>query len=447
VAAFRDALAHQGLLVLAILALVGLGWNISRAVLLRRAAVGEATAPPASAFLVGREPAARRFLRVCFGLIWIFDGILQAQVSMPLGMAPQVIRPAAATSPSWVQHLVNVMATTWSYHPISVPAAAVWIQVGIGIWLLVAPRGRWSRLGGLSSLAWGLTVWTFGEAFGGIFAPGLTWMFGAPGAVLFYCAAGLLVALPERSWATPRLGRVILAVMGVFFVGMALLQAWPGRGFWQGRVRSGGTTGTLTGMVRQMGQTPQPRLISSWVSGFASFDAARGWAVNLFVVVTLAMIGTAFLSGRPMVVRVAVVVGVVLCLADWALVEDFGFLGGVGTDPNSMLPMALVFVAGYVALTKLPDVASDAVVPITTRAPGGGDWWERLRVDPTYGFRSIAAAGAVVAPDASPRTEIRTGRTCSAAQAFGSRRAPLGPEGSAPASPRRSVQLELAPGR
>ena len=43
-----------------------------------------------------------------------------------------------------------------------------------------------------------------------------------------------------------------------------------------------------------------------------------------------------------------------LCLADWVLVEDLGFLGGLGTDPNSMLPMALLFVAGYVAMVRVP---------------------------------------------------------------------------------------------
>ena len=46
----------------------------------------------------------------------------------------------------------------------------------------------------------------FGEAFGGIFAPGLTWLFGAPGAVLIYAVAGALIALPERAWRTRRLG-------------------------------------------------------------------------------------------------------------------------------------------------------------------------------------------------------------------------------------------------
>ena len=58
-----------------------------------------------------------------------------------------------------------------------------------------------------------------------------------------------------------------------------------------------------------MAQTPQPGLLSSWVASFAAFDAAHGWAVNLFVVIALAAIGLAFLVGRPRIVFFAVVAG------------------------------------------------------------------------------------------------------------------------------------------
>ena len=51
-------------------------------------------------------------------------------------------------------------------------------------------------------------------------------------------------------------------------------------------------------MVQAMAQTPQPHFLSSWVSSFGAFDLAHGWAVNLFVVVALAVLGIAFLAGR-----------------------------------------------------------------------------------------------------------------------------------------------------
>ncbi len=392
VSAFHRELIHQGLVVLVILGLVWVAWRISRARQLRLAHSANGGPADPAAVPADPEPTARRLLRVSFGITWIFDGVLQGQSSMPLGMAPEVIKPAAAASPVWVQHLDNAAATIWSYHPIAAPAAAVWIQIGIGLWLLVAPRGTWSRLAGLASVGWGLVVWVFGEAFGGIFAPGLTWLFGAPGAVLLYCAAGALIGLPERSWATERLGQILARIMGSFFIGMAVLQAWPGRGFWQGQPSPQATAGTLTSMLQQMAQTPQPHLLASWVSAFAGFDAAHGWGVNFFVVVALAAIGAAFLSAQPRLVLAGLVAGVALCLADWVLVEDLGFMGGVGTDPNSMIPMALLLVASYLAITRHA-ITSETTAPI--EGSPRRHWRERLRASPSYAFRSVAALGAV----------------------------------------------------
>jgi len=362
VAAFRAALLHQGIYVLLIFAILAVAWVSAREWL--RPARKPRPATP--------EPAWRELLRIGFGVIWIFDGLLQAQPDMPAGLPSQVIEPTAASSPAWVQHVVNWAGTTWSYHPIQASASAVWIQLGIGVWLIAAPRGTWSRLAGLASVAWGLVVWVFGEAFGGIFAPGLTWLFGAPGAALFYCAAGALIALPERTWRSPRLGRLVLAGMGLFFIGMAVLQAWPGRGFWQGRLH--GAQGTLTSMVTSMATTPQPSFISHVVAGFASFTEAHGFAVNLFAVIALAAIGSGLLSAAlpevglrapaPWLIRATVIAVIAACLADWVLIEDFGFFGGLGTDPNSMIPMALVIVAGYLALRPAPaPVAETAPAP------------------------------------------------------------------------------------
>jgi len=271
---------------------------------------------------------------------------------VPAGLPSQVIEPTAASSPGWVQHAVNWAGTAWSYHPIQAGAAVVWIQIGIGVWLVTAARGPWSRLAGLASVAWGLVVWVFGESFGGIFAPGLTWLFGAPGAVAFYCAAGILIALPERSWATARIGRTILAATGAFFIGMAVLQAWPGRGFWPGTQH--GQRGTLAGMVHAMASTPQPTIVAGWVRGFASFTAANGLAVNLFAVIALAATGAGLVTvaagcGPAWLGRVTLIATIALCLADWVLIEDFGFFGGLGTDPNSMIPIILLAGAGYLA--------------------------------------------------------------------------------------------------
>jgi cytochrome oxidase Cu insertion factor (SCO1/SenC/PrrC family) len=350
VAAFRSALVHQWVIVALIFVLLLVAWGATRAWAGGHGAAAAGSPAP------WHEPRARRLLRVGFGILWVFDGILQAQPQMAGGLPQEVIKPAAATSPAWVQHLVNWGGSIWTYHPIQAGAATVWIQVGIGMWLIFAPRGWASRLAGLASVAWGLVVWAFGEAFGGIFAPGLTVLFGAPGAVLIYAVAGALIALPERAWESPRTGRLTLAGTGVFLLGMALLQAWPGRGFWQGTAH--GQASGLADMVQSMAATSQPRVLASLVSAFGNFTAAHGFAVNLVAVIALAAIGAAFcvsaLRGDARLARIAVLAAAVFCLADWVLIEDLGFFGGVGTDPNSMIPLILLFTAGYLAMSPAP---------------------------------------------------------------------------------------------
>lgn len=386
---FHADLARQAIGVLVVVLAVGFAWRLLRLAQLR------AAGGPGGALEGGPrhdEVPARRLLRVGFGLLWVLDGVLQAQPAIPLGLVPDVVRPAAASSPPWVRSIVAWPSHLWLLHPVLAAAATVWLQLGLGALLLSASSGKLSRAGGLATACWALLVWVFGEAFGGIFAPGASWLFGAPGPALFYVAAGALVALPERSWNGTRVGKAQLRWLGAFLLGMALLQAWPGRGFWHGRGPNG-LPGALSSMVRRMTRTPQPRLLSDWLSVFATFATAHGFAVNLFVVVALTVIGTGLFTARPRLVPWATAGTAIICLAAWALVQDLGVLGGVGTDPNSMLPMVLFTLAGCVALVRPAMVQADRVPGLhDTRAP----WRETLASDPTYALRSIAAVGSVV---------------------------------------------------
>jgi cytochrome oxidase Cu insertion factor (SCO1/SenC/PrrC family) len=436
VAAFHAALVHQFLVILAVGVALALVWNVAFSLQHRRgrtpaagvpepsASAGSSGAPgtdagiarrpatgarlgagPGAAVLQSAEPPARRFLRLAFGVLWILDGLLQAQSGMPLGMPTAVVRPAAAGSPSWVHHLVNAGMTIWANHPVEAAASAVWIQLGVGIALLVAPRGRWSRVAGGASICWSLVVWAFGEAFGGIFAPGLQWAFGAPGAVLLYAVAGGLLVLPERWWRGPRLGRLVTGGLGLFFLGMALLQAWPGRGTWQG-----GRTGPVASMAATMATTHQPHVLSSWVAAFGTFDAAHGWGVNLFVVVVLALVGAALLTGRRVVVLGAAAVATPFFLAVWVLVQDFGFFGGEGTDPNSMVPILLLLGAGIVALCRAPAEVHEPVfvsLKEVAAAPAARRWevLEPSTLARAAGFTLAVAIGVVgVVPMAAAST-------------------------------------------
>ncbi|HEX9624384.1 MAG TPA: SCO family protein [Streptosporangiaceae bacterium] len=381
--AFRSALMHQGLVALLILATLAVLWTTVREWLpkLRAAGAGAAVSRDAES-----EPSGRKLLRIGFGLLWVFDGILQAQPAMAAGLPAKVIAPAAAGAPGWVRDLVNWVGSSWSFHPIAAGAAAVWIQVGIGIWILASARGPWSRVAGAVGAGWAVIIWVFGEAFGGLFDV-QSLLFGFPGAAAYYFAAGLLIALPDRGWRSPLLGQRLLASLGVLFAAMAVLQAWPGRGFWQGTGPHG--PGALTDMVTSMASTPQPAILGHLVSDFGSFTASHGFWVNALAVVLLGGIGVGLLLTRGRVLRSVVIATVVFCLADWVLVQDFGFFGGLGTDPNSMIPLLLLVVAGYLGATQ----AVPETVPVVAGADQPG-WRERFKpVKLAGGFASASATG------------------------------------------------------
>lgn len=376
IAAFRTTLFHEALLVLLIFGVLALP------VIIAKRLTGPAEPEPA-----GAEPAGRRVLLIGFGNLWLLDGLLLLQAKVALGVPATDMAPVASSSPRWVQELVNWAGTTWSYHPVQVTAAMVWLQVGLGIWMLAGSRGIGSRVAGLASAAWGLVAWVFGESFGGIFASGPSWLSGVPGAALLYVAAGVLIALPARTWQSARLGRVILAVLGIFLIGMAVLQAWPGRGYWQGL--SHGQLAPLAGRAASLSLNSQPRLLSDVLSSFSSFDAAHGFAVNLVVVLALAAAGVAFLSGRRRLIRPIVFGFAALCLVVWLLCQDLGALGGVGTDPGSMIPFVLLAASGYLALTRLPQPGRvpEGAVDRSRQPISGGELVRRL---------GLAGAGPVL---------------------------------------------------
>ena len=99
------------------------------------------------------EPVARRILRVGFGVLWLVDGLLQVQPSMPIGLPTQVVQPTVATAPSALSHFVTLGIDAWLRHPTVGAVATIWIQIGLGAWLLLAREGWLSRGAGWASCA------------------------------------------------------------------------------------------------------------------------------------------------------------------------------------------------------------------------------------------------------------------------------------------------------
>src|SRR6185437_3332420 len=130
------------------------------------------------------------------------------------------------------------------------------------------------------------------------------------------------------------------------------------------------------------------------------------FAVNLTAVIALAAIGSAFLLsltkspethriGRAPILKTALIAFVVISLLDWIFIEDFGFFGGLGTDPNSMIPMILLAVAGYLALTRPAAPEAQAQAPAQTTSQASLSPGKAFGLIASTSFRSVVAAGAV----------------------------------------------------
>src|ERR1035441_6948968 len=94
VAAFRSALLHQLGIVTALLVLLLLSrWAVRN----RRHAASSAPPPRPPADV--SEPRARRLLRISFGILWIIDGVLQAQPQMAGGLVSRAVAPPPGAPP------------------------------------------------------------------------------------------------------------------------------------------------------------------------------------------------------------------------------------------------------------------------------------------------------------------------------------------------------------
>jgi len=103
----------------------------------------------------------------------------------------------------------------WNSHPINLAVGVAWLQVGIGLILLVS-NGMTGRIAGLVSALWAALVWLIGNGAGGIFVSGASFLFGWPGATVFYAiAGGWLFLKPEtfHRWFSLVALRVIAVIV------------------------------------------------------------------------------------------------------------------------------------------------------------------------------------------------------------------------------------------
>lgn len=274
---------------------------------------------------------AQKWLAFGLGGLWIIDGLLQAQPAMSNQFISNLVEPLISQLPGALPQLLQPPLYIWTLHPVLFDSLAVWVQVLLGMAVMLGANHRIGRIGLYVSLGWSLVIWVFGEAFGSLLN-GATWLTGAPGSVLLYGLIAIILLLPTGYWHDGRVLRGLTISMGILWLLYAGLQAWPGAGFW--------APGGLKGALLPMAQMSQP----GWMAAPIQFVADRMdeapmvWNGSFVLLLTLLGLGWLW---RPRQ-RGLVEFSIVFTFLSWWLGQDFGVMGGMGTDPNTGAPLLLL---------------------------------------------------------------------------------------------------------
>ena len=326
------------------------------------------------------EPRARKFLRVAFGVLWIVDGLLQAQPKMPGGFVGDILEPGVASGPVWFGDLVAPIARAWTRHPVAADAATVWTQVGLGLLILIGGRGLLAKATLWASILWSAVVWAIGEAFGGLLAAGASWLSGAPGAVLVYAAAAGLLLAPWEWWDSGRAATVARRFTASWLLLGAVLQAVRGERLW--------TPAGISRMFVDGAGMSQPAVFARPIARLATLAIDHPAAVNVTIIVLLVVVAMAlWLTCRTPIVAAALL----LCAATWWLAQDFGVLGGTATDPNAALPLGLLLASALPSWST----ASESTVVTSGVARRGS---VRIRASVGAGLVTLAVGLSLVVP-------------------------------------------------
>jgi hypothetical protein len=276
------------------------------------------------------------------GIFWVIAGILQFQPLMfttdfyawyPSKIMESTIQSVADGQPTWVVTLVHTGSTVWSMSPIFFNVSAALIQLVTGI-LLIFGRGRMRELGMLVAVGWGLLVWIFGEAFGGLFG-GSTYFDGVPGAAVLYVITAIILYFHRNSRGRS-LTLWIRYMASLFWFAMALLQAIPSSGFWSSE--------GLMEPFANSAALPQPGIISRPIQWFSLMIPQHAVLINFIIVILLTAMGLLTLLNhwRGLTMGLALL----FILWSWWFGQDLGAIfSSAGTDVNSIPVIGLWMVA------------------------------------------------------------------------------------------------------
>jgi hypothetical protein len=280
--------------------------------------------------LTGTPGVTRRHLQVALGLLWLLDGVLQAQSFMfTRSFATQLIAGVGQGQPGFVSGPVHWVSTVIAAHPVAwnIPFAAIQLLLGVG--LLVRRTARFTLA---ASIVWALLVWYLAEGLSGMASGHASIINGAPGSALVYAVLAA-AAWPREDSSREAPATWLPYAWAVLWVGAAIFQALPGQ-----------NTGAAVAGVVTGGASGAPGWLASADNSVGAWVTHHGLLLVVVLVVAEALIGVGALTRWTR--KPAVALGLALTVVFWVLGQDLGQIySGQATDPNSGPLIALMAIA------------------------------------------------------------------------------------------------------
>lgn len=288
-----------------------------------------------------------RGIQIALGLIWLLAGLLQFQSFMYThGIITEVFAPAAEHQWSIVGGPMKTIDNFYGHDLTLWNTLAAEIQCAIGLGLILSKKTVKPAL--IASFGWALTVWWFGEGFGGLTSTILpSPLMGAPGGVILYAIVGLLVYPTDKQEGRSPAACGPLGDRGglYFWSGLWAVSA----GLWLVNVNRG--RNATYEMIKAMSEA-SPHWLAKFQTSVGSHTQGHGTTIAI----VLAIISLAVAIGIWTRLRwPALIVGIVVSLAYWVFGQSLGgpFWIGNATDVNA----APLFVLLAVALFPVEQLA------------------------------------------------------------------------------------------
>ncbi|MGH3851891.1 MAG: hypothetical protein ACRDR6_00010 [Pseudonocardiaceae bacterium] len=292
----------------------------------------------------------RRRLQLALGVIWLLDAVLQYQPYMfSQAFATQTLAATAQGNPAPIAGSITWAAGLIANHVVVTNAVFATVQLLLALGLFWR---RTVRVTLAASLAWSVLVWWFGEGFGGVLNGTANPLTGAPGAVILYALAAVLLWPPARDALERPQSVAAASPLGDTVTRLLWLALWGSLAYFAvlpANRAAGGPHDAVAGLA-----SGEPGWLASLDHTAASALAGAGLTFAVISAVILAIIALGVFAPPPLA-RATLVLAMVVAIGYWIIGEDFGgMLTGQGTDANSG-PLLILLAATYWPLARVRD--------------------------------------------------------------------------------------------